>query len=511
MSTKKSLFGSVAACAALALTAPAHAQSPALNSQIQALQDQVRALTQQLQNLQSQVNQTQQSQTQTQRTVDQIKTQPQASSGGIVASMPNNRPTLSTADGQNSIALTGRIHFDSGDYVSYTPASRKVAPNDLNSGVNLRRGRIGVVGKVAGEWNYGLIYDFGGSNDSGAGNPGGTNAANGGGVEVAELTFTGIPHLALEGGYGDVPWTLEEAESSNDIMFLERASAGVIAANLAAGDFRSNVGARWNDDRLWLGVYGTSGASGASHAGIGQQFGAVGRATYQVLQSDDYSLHVGADAEGLIKPAANGGVRSVTSFSDRPELRIDTTQILNTGTIGTAANPVSGASVFGAEFAGGLGSLFGQAEYYHYNVERAGLPSLNFNGGYAEASYTLTGEHRKYSPGSGAYGGITPSHPFSWSGGQWGAFEVGARYSIIDLNDLFTPGLSTASTNGVAGGEQQVITLGVNWYLNSNIRFMLDYLHGMVDKDSGSAATAPLGSGIGGRFNAIALRTQVAW
>lgn len=506
MSYKKYLLSGVAICGALAFAAPAKAQSTAaFNSQIQTLQDQIRQLNQQLQGLQSQVNQTQQNQAQTQRSVDQMKSQPQPASGGggIVASMPNNRPTLSTADGQNSISITGRIHYDMGDYLDYNPQSRKVGPNNLNSGVNLRRGRIGVLGKVLGDWNYALIYDFGGTNNSGAG---GINAS---GIEMAELTYNGFRPFAIELGYQDIPYTLDEATSSNDIMFVERASSQVIATNIAANDFRSNVGGHWNNDRVWVGVYGTGPQSGASHA-VGQQFGAVGRATYQVLQSDTYSFHIGADAEGLIKPPQVAGIRAIT-LSDRPELRIDTTQILNTGQIGTAANPVTGASVFGAELAGGFGPLFGQAEYFHYNIARAGASSFVFNGGYAEGSYTITGEHRKYNPATGAYGGIVPDHPFSLSSGGMGAFELAARYSVVDLNDLFTSGLSTASTGGVAGGHQEVVTLGVNWYVNSNIRFMLDYLHGFVDKRSGSAATAPLGSGIGGNFDAIALRTQVAW
>ncbi len=517
MSYRKYLLGSVAACAAFALTAPAQAQSSAINSQIQSLQDQVRLLTQQLQNLQNQVSQTQQNQAQTQRSVDQIKTQPPAASGGIVASMPNNRPTLSTADGQNSIALTGRIHFDAGDYLNVSPSSAKGGvANNLNSGVNLRRGRIGVVGKIMGDWNYGLIYDFGGSNDMGPA-VGTTGGITTGGIETAELTYNGFRPFAIEGGYEDVPYTLDEATSSNDIMFVERSSAQVIAANLAAGDFRSNFGGHWNNDRAWIGVYGTGPASGASHAGLGSQFGATGRATYQVLQSDNYSLHIGADAEGLVKPPTSGagGFRQVTTFTDRPELRIDTTQILGTGTLGTATNPVTGASVVGLETAGGFGPLFAQAEYFHYDVSRQSLSDAKFDGGYVEASYTVTGEHRKYIPGTGAYSGITPDHPFSMSSGQWGAFELAARYSVIDLNDHYKSGAVTgAATNAVAGGEQQVIAFGVNWYLNSNIRFMFDYLHGIVDRPNGGAistALVPLGAGIGAKFDAVALRTQVAW
>jgi phosphate-selective porin OprO/OprP len=499
----------------MALATPGHAQSnSAFNSQIRALQEQIRQLNQQLQTLQGQVNQQQQNQVQTQRSVEQMRAQPAQPSApsGIVASMPNNRPTLSTADGQNSIALTGRIHFDMGDYLDYNPQSHGAGvTQNLNSGVNLRRGRLGVIGKVLGDWNYALIYDFGGSNDTGPSNPG-TPANQTGGIETAEISYTGLRPFVFELGYQDTPFTLDEATSSNDIMFIERASPQVIAANLAAGDFRSNVGGHWNNDRAWIGIYGTGGASGALHGtGIAQQFGAFGRATYQVLQSDNYSLHIGADAEGLIKPPNNvtggtAGVRQINSFSDRPELRIDTTSILGTGIIGSAANPVTGASVFGAEFAGGYGSAFAQAEYFHYNVQRSGAPDLDFDGGYVQGSYTLTGEHRRYIPTSGAYSGISPAHPFSLKGGGWGAWEVAARYSIIDLNDAFTPGIPATTTGGVAGGHQEVVTLGVNWYVNNNIRFMLDYLHGFVDKQN-----ATTGANIGGNFDAIALRTQVAW
>ena len=65
----------------------------------------------------------------------------------------------------------------------------------------------------------------------------------------------------------------------------------------------------------------------------------------------------------------------------------------------------------------------------------------------------------------------------------------------------------------MAGGRQQVFTIGANWYVNNNIRFMLDYLHGKIDKPEGTAgvADAPLGSNVGLSFDAIALRTQVAW
>ena len=133
MSLRKYLLGSAAVVGALALVAPAHAQSSAsVNAQIQALQDQVRSLNQQLQGLQSQVVQTQRNAAVTSATVADMKTTAPAGASGIVVSMPNNRPTISTADGQNSISIVGRLHWDVGDYMHYhAENSRGTGPVNL--------------------------------------------------------------------------------------------------------------------------------------------------------------------------------------------------------------------------------------------------------------------------------------------------------------------------------------------------------------------------------------------
>jgi phosphate-selective porin OprO/OprP len=44
------------------------------------------------------------------------------------------------------------------------------------------------------------------------------------------------------------------------------------------------------------------------------------------------------------------------------------------------------------------------------------LTSVKFEGGYAQVSVVLTGETRKYNPGSASYGGIVPKNPFSLDG-----------------------------------------------------------------------------------------------
>jgi phosphate-selective porin OprO/OprP len=435
-----------------------------------------------------------------------------------VVHMTNNRPTICTTGEQNCVSITSRVHFDAGAY-NYRPNTAATVPQQLNDGVNARRARIGILGKFFGDWNYALIYDFGGSSDGFGGTasaggvpvgflPGGATS----GIENAYLSYTGFKpfggKLAIEGGYMDLPYTLDEATSSNDIVFMERASSGVIAQNIAASDFRSAFGARWYDDRFWAGAYVTGPTTGAIHSassinppGTWEQLGALGRVAGQVVSGNDYSLHLGAEVEALIKPPRNlvTGAQTLT-LTDRPELRIDPTSIVSTSAIAG----VSGAQVYSVEAAASYGPLYLQGEYFWFNIDRNALPGLSrlkFDGGYAQASIVLTGESRKYNPGSASYGGIAPANPFSLTSGGLGAWEIGGRISTVDLNDQ----LATAA--GIAGGRQTIYTVALNWYVNRNVRFMFDYLHGDITKQV--SATNPANSGA--KLDAFAMRTQVAF
>lgn len=497
MSLGRYFLGSVAVCALLTTGVPAEAQS--INSQVQNLKQQIQQLNQQLQNLQNQVQQTQQKQAQTDATVDQIKAVPataQASGGAPFLKMSGISPTFSSPDGNFTLSPTGRLHFDMGDYLSYSKASPSTTPNNLQSGDHARRARLGVQGIIDKDFGYAFIMDFGGSTTD-----------NGSTIENAFLTYNGLPvHFLV--GYQDTPYTLDEATSSNDIMFLERASSQTIATEFGAGDNRSAIGAWWNSDRAWAGVFGTGNTSGnatnggASGKGVASQLAMTGRLTYQLIQTPNATLHIGGDVAALIKaPVVAANSFRGLALSDSPELRIDNQSFLNTGTMGSASNPVTGGHVFGPELAGSIGPLYAQAEYFHYTVARQGLTDLNFNGGYVEASYTLTGEHRNYKPSAGAYSGITPAHSFAPNSGYWGAWELAARYSVIDLNDML------GSSTGVAGGKQQTYAVGLNWYPSTNLRFMLDYIHAKVDKQASATSSTQTGMSM----DAIALRSQFAF
>jgi phosphate-selective porin OprO/OprP len=500
----------VASLAAIIVAQSANAQTTSVpTEQVDTLQAQVKTLEREVQALKGRTTAAERA-----YAAAPVPTKAPAAPAAVAKISDGNRPSICSADGLNCISLTSRLHFDVGGYW-YRPNSSLTTPQGLDNGIDARRARIGVLGTFNGDWNYALVYDFGGSSD---GLPPVSGAPTSG-IENAYVSYVGLKPVAFDIGYLDTPYTLDEATSSNDIMFMERSSAQVIATSISAGDFRSAAGVRGNTDRLWAGAYITGPTSGTTHIaaptitaagspgtigspGFTEQIGGVTRVAYQLLQDPAYSLHIGGDAEFLFNAV---GTNTLT-LSDRPELRIDPTAILSTGSIANVAH----AQVYSGEAAGGSGPLFFQGEYFWYNIERlTGLPTLQFQGWYAEGSWTVTGESRKYLPATGAYSGIVPNNPFSLSNGTWGAWEIAARYSHVDLNDLFIPGISTAVTNGVAGGEQSIYTAGLNWYVNRNLRFMINYLHGTIDKFSGSSK--PLGADIGAHFDALATRVQVAF
>jgi len=81
------------------------------------------------------------------------------------------------------------------------------------------------------------------------------------------------------------------------------------------------------------------------------------------------------------------------------------------------------------------------------------------------SSWVLTGE-------DGGYRGVVkPAHPFTVDGEGWGAFELVGRYGVLDIDDDAFPVYANpllAPTLARSWG------LGLNWYLNSNLKLVFN-------------------------------------
>ena len=139
-----------------------------------------------------------------------------------------------------------------------------------------------------------------------------------------------------------------------------------------------------------------------------------------------------------------------------------------------------------------------------------------FGGYYVEASWFPTGERRRYATTNAAFQAPKPLLPFDGLGG-WGAWELALRYSHTDLNDLAGVPGTAAADDSVRGGEQSIFGAGVNWYLNSNVKLMFNYLRVEVDRLNPASPfdaqpfgppplTPPTGVQIGQDFSIFAVR-----
>ena len=228
-----------------------------------------------------------------------------------------------------------------------------------------------------------------------------------------------------------------------------------------------------------------------------EQGAIVSRAAWLLINDNGVKWLLDADMTNVLKLAdttANSNANTL-SFSNGPELAMDASKTVNTGNID--ANKVT---EWGLESAASYGPLYGQGGYFHYNIERRiAVPDPNFSGWYALASWSLTGEPRAYDPVTASFRGLKPAKPVGTDGG-WGAWEATARYSSIDLD--YQPLLAAAS-GGIAGGVQNVWTLGLNWYPTNGLRFALNYDNIQVTHINAPANNISA--------NAIALRSQVSF
>jgi phosphate-selective porin OprO/OprP len=80
------------------------------------------------------------------------------------------------------------------------------------------------------------------------------------------------------------------------------------------------------------------------------------------------------------------------------------------------------------------------------------------------ASWILTGEDNSFK-------GFTPRKPFSPANRGWGAWEIAARYGELRLDDELFPLYATPAS----GQKESSWGVGLNWYLNRNVKLQVNY------------------------------------
>jgi phosphate-selective porin OprO/OprP len=389
--------------------------------------------------------------------------------------LDKNGLQFETADKNFKFKIGGRIHTD------YTHSSndhffRDGAPVQANDGAELRRGRLEFAGTFFKDWDFKSQIDF---------------ADNEVGVKDMFVGYRVLDFAKVNVGHQKQAFSRELQESSNDLMFMERSLMNVLNAPLVDRAIGVNLS---KSAKNWTGQVGLYGESiDANNDSLDESWGTNSRITFAPIDEKTRIVHLGV-AGNYRRPSGSG---QVFGPANGIRFRHETSHMTNlfpvdSGTIGS----IEDVKMLGLEASGVYGPFSMGGEYTHSWIgRRSGLGSLSFHGWYGEAAWTLTGESRKYK--EGRFFRVEPTRNFSFSDGGWGAWELAARIAGVDMND-----------SAFRAGEMKNFTAALNWYVNSNVRFMFNYDRILEIKDS------PLVTASGGKpddLNTFMFRSQIAF
>ena len=349
---------------------------------------------------------------------------------------------ITSADGKFEASVGGRIQFDTYAF------DRDLA--STTGTTEFRRARLTLQGKAYG-WEYKMENDFGA----------------GGGLDGFRDVY--IAKSALGGkftiGHFKPYRAMEELTSSNELLTMERPFAS--ATGLFNGrQFQQGVGYLRAGENYTAGlsVFNLRGAAGTRNEGVG----AAGRVTFAPINNDNNTLHLGA---WYSYENANQGSDNLSASFNYAGRRGPSQNIATT--TGASRNQVT---VYAVEAAGSFGPAFFQAEYADASFGQPLGRDQDVKTYYVQGSFMLNGGHKPYKGATGVFGS-----PKVADKGLW---ELTGRYDYAE--------------NETLNREVTSWIFGVNYYVNPNLRFMLNYTQG--DNEVTGDETAQ-----------YALRTQFSW
>jgi phosphate-selective porin OprO/OprP len=415
--------------------------------------------------------------------------------------------TLESANGRNSISLTGRMHldyrFNDGAYENGRHDDRDTA--SLADQFELRRARLGVKGKFANDFKYEIV-----------GNLPGTAT-----IDVAYLDWAKYDAAQLRVGKFKQPFGLEQLTSSNNIALMERSYVDqtvpakkvgfqVMGAPKAGFTYALST---FQPHDTELNVSGGDKASGAARGTINfaEIMGNKEMIMHVGLSGLDESYTIGtastSQTSGQITTAADATQRGTISSFRTPGRGLNNAfrgQVNGELCNASIAVSVACASEFSASvkhqayglegiFAYGPFKLAGEysaGDYEGRQNSAANLNQVKFDTQtyYVEGGWFITGEKYASSYKNGVFSSFKPTNDFDLDNGKWGAVEALFRFEGYNVDSVSITQNGAASANGgrIQGAQTGVLasgieaaartyTGGIRWILNPNVVIKANY------------------------------------
>ncbi len=389
----------------------------------------------------------------------------------------NGSLSLSSADGNSTMAIAGRIQLDSRHF-----SDDNLRNDSAADGFDVRRAYFGVSGKLAKYYDYKVVTNFGNADS--------TSVSKSNQLDEAFFGINFWKEASFRFGQQKMPFSLEEQTSSRFIDFQERSMLNTMVPGKEIGvqmhgTFNNGIfyGAAISTGEGLSKVEGNTGDSS-------DLIGRVGINLAEAMGNKDNVYHLAI--------AGSTGSQGNTSHSAayNPE---DKGAAFITG----SSYALTGKrDRFGLEGAFAFNSLKFQGEYMRrdFNGITSAVGSnavgsdVEVDGYYVSTSWLITGEKYADSYKGGKFDRINPKRDFNpddLSKG-WGAWEVGARYSLVDASDL-------KLASSTAYKEARAYTLGLKWIPSPYVRVLLNYVNTEGEQYGGSEVDQ----------KAVTLRTQL--
>lgn len=390
---------------------------------------------------------------------------------------------LISADGETSINLTGRLHFDFRDYKSDFANGKNVNTGTAKYGdtFDMRRARIGFQGNLVKDLSYEVVFNATTSDSTT--------------LDTGWINYTLSSPVQFRFGKFKQPFNLEELTSSNNIDFMERSYVNQVAPGKKLGMMVH--GAPMTGFNYGVSVFQEGTAVSSSTA----NFQTAARVAFDIAKLADMKdsvLHVGVAGVNGKYDSTDGKILTVRSLGRG----IEPFAGASSGTFASNTALEVSKSIQGLELAYANGP-------FKFQTETASTSFTGNNNGvtldgkintsYVEVLYNITGEKWSDAYGNGIFTGIKPLSAFK-SGQGKGAWQVGLRTSSYDASDWKTA-LPSSSTNAIKGNTN---TLGLTWFANQNMRVMLN--HSITNFDN---AFTPSGLNKADQETTTSVRLQV--